>query len=56
MLKIIERLSMFEYFSGDEATVIQAILNRFPIFGDEVLLRNINAMLTFLFLLVGGSN
>ena len=37
---------MFENFAGDEATLIHALLNRFPTFGDEILLHDIDAMLT----------
>ena len=37
---------MFEYLAGDRATVVEAILNRFPTFGDQILLRDINFMHT----------
>ena len=46
IIKIIEELGMFEYFAGDEATLIHALLNRFPTFGDKILLHDIDAMLT----------
>ena len=46
IIKIIEELGMFEYFVGDEATLINALLNRFPTFGDEILLHDIDVMLT----------
>ena len=41
-IKIIEELGMFENFAGDEATLIHALLNRFPTFGDEILLHDIS--------------
>ena len=43
-IKIINGLDMFEYFAGAGATVVQALLNRFPTVGDKVLLCDINAM------------
>ena len=46
IIKIIEELGMFETFAGDEATLIYVLLNRFPTFRDEILLHDIDAMLT----------
>ena len=46
IIKIIEELGMFENFAGDEAALIHALLNRFPTFGDEILLQDIDVMLT----------
>jgi len=46
IIKIIAGLSMFDYFAGEEATVVQTLLNMFPTFGHEVLLCDINIMLT----------
>ena len=46
IITIIEELGMFEYFAGDEATLIHALLNRFPTLGDEMLLHDIDAILT----------
>ena len=46
IIKITEELGMFEYFAGDEATLVHALLNRFPTFGDKILLHDIDAMLT----------
>ena len=45
-IKIIEELSMLEYFARDEATLLHALLNRFPTFGDEILLHDIDVMFT----------
>ena len=46
IIKIIEELGMFENFAGDEATLLHALLCRFPTFGDEILLHDIDVMLT----------
>ena len=46
IIKIIEELGMFENFAGAEATLINALLSRFPRFGDEMLLHDIDVMLT----------
>ena len=46
IIKIIEELGMFENLAGDEATLIHALLNKFPTFGDEILLHDIDVMLT----------
>ena len=45
IIKIIEKLGMFENFAGDEATLSHALLNRLPTFGDEILLHDMDAML-----------
>ena len=37
---------MFEYFAGDKATAVQALLNGFTAFSDEILLRDINVIHT----------
>ena len=46
IIKITEEFGMFANFAGDEATLIHALLNRFPTFGDEMLLHDIDVMLT----------
>ena len=37
---------MFENFAEDEATLIHALLNRFPTFEDKILLHDIDVMPT----------
>ena len=46
IIKVIEELGMFENFAEDEATLIHALLNRFPTFEDEILLHDIDIMPT----------